>query len=94
MGNLSAQEAQAPNSTGTGIIAITAASRYSIKGEIYINGSQEDFRLGSDSYGTNRIAIDNSREGASVDINGNNIYTQNGELRPSNFTVKLWLRTA
>lgn len=93
-GELIAQKAQAPNSTGTGIITITSSSKYSIKGEIYINGSQEDFRLGSDSYGTNRIAIDNSREGASVDINGNNIYTSNGELRPKNFSVKLWLRTA
>ena len=57
----------------------------------------EDCDHGSCENGTIGFSIrtfNASKEGASTNNKGVNIYTDNGELRPENYTVCIWLRTA
>ena len=38
------------------------------------------------------IGFDSSRANSSVDIEGNNVYVENGEVRVSNYTARYWKR--
>ena len=80
------QKAQAPNIKGE--YGSTGAQVYS--GAFTVRG------YGAHSSGAGATAYSGifnaSNPSASADINGENIYTNNGELRPLNFTVKLWMR--
>ena len=45
-----------------------------------------------DDYHNSKICIDSSRANSSVDIEGNNVYVNNGEVRVSNYTARYWKR--
>lgn len=87
------QAAQAPNITGHSYIM--AHSDYSN----YQNGALKQRDCGasdgnkSHTRGTRANQwFDASFNGASTDIYGNNIYTNRGELRPENYSIRLWKR--
>ena len=91
------QKAQAPNIKGQVSSFADGNTNFSNTGcfEYYSTGRSENWSV----HAGLGIRFDASRAGASVDINGNNVYYGDGistfgELRPVNFTVKLWKRIA
>lgn len=83
------QYSQAPNIVGS----FTARVRVEHGEGICITdkGSTYWYTGGSTSH-YNRVDFDASQPTASTDINGSNVYTNNGELRPENYTYRIWKR--
>lgn len=84
------QSAQAPNIVGS--FRACATKNDTTSGAFTANKNySSDWRdTGS---GVGQWYFNASNSGASTDINGANIYTNNGELRPLAFTSRIWRRT-
>ena len=90
------QKAQAPNIKGS------CGSRINTDGVIAGSGALKDQNVsgyratitGGWGAGVSLDVANNNNGTGSTDINGENIYADNGELRPANLTQKLWKRIA
>ena len=88
------QRQQAPKITGISAPilnpeACNAGAFHPAKSSCFLvaNGSYYRFAWGQSCF-------DSSWSGASTNNRGSNIYAANGELRPENYTVQIWVRTA
>lgn len=85
------QSAQAPNIVGS--FRACAAKSDTTSGAFTANKNYTSNWRDTGS-GVAHWDFNASNSGASTDVNGANIYTDNGELRPENYTIKIWKRVS
>ena len=92
MGGLIKQNPQLPNIVGECSAGIHNMSSRWANGAFRLNLSSQYRGSGADQGGQSGFYFDSSYEGASADIDGHNVYVENGEVRTSNYTKRIWKR--